>query len=360
MDLYEKFQELLDTHPSRAPKSRAFTEILKILFAPDDVSLALHMSFRNKSLEEIAKAASLPVPEAERLLEAMADRAVIYARAKDGKKYYALLPTIPGLFEFPFMKGGGTPDTERLAKLWEEYYREVFGDAHEGKPTPLQRVVPVEKSFAPQTTVHPHEEVRQFIESARFIALTNCACRVSMARCDKPKDVCMVFDAPAQFLAERGYAWQVSPAEAVRVLDRAEEAGLVHTSNNSRDRATLICNCCSCCCIALRGRAQHHHPHAFSPSRFEARVKGAECTGCGICVDERCPMAAIELRDGIAVVAAEKCIGCGLCVTGCPAKAIDLLQRAVVPEVPATVQEMGLKIVQEKGTIDDFVKVMQR
>ncbi len=50
----------------------------------------------------------------------MADKAVIFAKTgKAARKTYGLVPTIPGLFEFPFMKGGGTPMHERLAKLWE-------------------------------------------------------------------------------------------------------------------------------------------------------------------------------------------------------------------------------------------------
>jgi len=139
-----------------------------------------------------------------------------------------------------------------------------------------------------------------------------------------------------------------------------EKAGLVHTSNNSADRANLICNCCPCCCTVLRGRTQHNHPHAFETSRFEAHVNDVNCTGCGICVDERCPVKAIALNDGVAVVDAAKCIGCGLCVTGCPEETIELRERASIPEIPATVVDMAMKVVTEKGRAEKFIEIMKR
>jgi len=44
-----------------------------------------------------------------------------------------------------------------------------------GKPTPLMRVVTVEKSLKAQNRVHPYEEVKHLIDSARYIALADCA-----------------------------------------------------------------------------------------------------------------------------------------------------------------------------------------
>jgi len=359
MDNYEKFQELIDNHPSGAPKSKLFLEILRILFTEEEIRIALAMSFRNKRVDDIAKAASLSVEDASRLLEAMADKTVIYCKEKDGMKTYALVPTIPGLFEFPFMNGGGTPEKERLARLWEGYHPEAMG-AFSGNPTPLMRVIPVEKSIEGITTIHPYEEVTQFVERADYIAIANCACRVSVGKCDKPKDVCMIFGPFGEFLVQRKHARHVSKAEAMEVLNRAEEAGLVHTSNNSTDKAGSICNCCPCCCTVLRGRTQLNHPHAFSPSRYEALVNVDECSGCGVCFEERCPMKAIEVINGVAVVYTEKCIGCGLCVSGCPVQAITLIQRKDIPEIPNTIQEMALKVLTEKGKLEGFLNLMQK
>ena len=107
MDVYERLREILDAHPSGAPESKAFDEILRILFTHEEAELAIHMSFSPKPAHEIASACGIPTDEAEHLLESMADKAVIFSREKDGKLSYGLLPTVPGLFEFPLMRGAG-------------------------------------------------------------------------------------------------------------------------------------------------------------------------------------------------------------------------------------------------------------
>lgn len=360
MEIYERLQAMLDSHPSTAPKTETFMEILKILFSPEEARVALSMSFKARDVADIARDASLPEEKTKSLLEEMANKAIIFAKKKDEKLQYGLVPTIPGLFEFPFMKGKTTPVQETLAKLWERYHREALGASFSGNPTPLMRVVAVEKSFSPKSRVHPFEEVRHLIENATYIALTQCACRVSLEKCNKPKDVCLIFDGAAEFLVERGYARKATKDEATDALKRSEEAGLVHTSNNSQDRATLICNCCPCCCTVLRGRTELNHPHAFEPSRFEAKADAALCTGCAVCAEERCPVKVITMKGDIAAVDAARCIGCGLCVTGCTAGAIALVERKNIPVTPASVIEMGIKVAQEKGRFDEFIKIMQK
>jgi Fe-S-cluster-containing hydrogenase component 2 len=359
MNNYERLREILDSHPATAPKTKSIDEILQLLFTPEEAALAVHMSFKHKNVSKIAQAAGVAQDNAQKNLESMANKGIIYSRTKEGEKLYGLLPLIPGLFEFPFMKGGGTPMHKRLGELWEEYHHEALGASFAGQPTPLMRVVAVEKSIKAENRVHPYEEVRNFIRDSNYIALTQCACRVSVAKCDKPKEVCLIFEDVGEFLVERGFARHISKEEGMKVLDEAEKAGLVHTSNNSSDKALLICNCCPCCCTVLRGLTQLKHPHAFEPSRFEARVISENCNGCAICAEERCPMKTIEMKDGVAVVNADNCIGCGLCVSGCPMDAIVLEERKQLPAIPGTVMEMGAKVLQEKGRIDAFLKIMQ-
>lgn len=45
------------------------------------------------------------------------------------------------------------------------------------------------------------------------------------------------------------------------------------------------------------------------------------CIGCKICV-RKCPVGAITMKDGKAVIDSTKCISCGICAKKCPVKAI--------------------------------------
>jgi len=360
MNVYEELRRILDTHPSGAPKSDAFDEILKTLYTPAEAALAVRMSFRPKTAEAVAEAAGLSADTVRDMLEEMCTRGVIFSRDKKGGCSYGLLPTIPGLFEFPFMRGETGPMQEKLGMLWEEYHQEALGEAFSGNPSPAMRVIPVEQALTPEMHVHPYEEVARLIEETDYRALTNCACRVSLKKCDAPLEVCLSFGDMGRFLVERGFSREISKEEAMRVLDLCEEAGLVHTSNNSADKANLICNCCPCCCSILRGRTELGNPHAFATSAYEARIDAAGCTGCGICADDRCPMEAIEITGDVAALTPERCIGCGLCVSACPVDAIDLVKRERPPEIFATAQEMTMKMAEEKGKLGAFLTVLQR
>jgi electron transport complex protein RnfB len=360
MDVYDELREILDAHPSGAPKSKAFDEILHILFTHEEAELAIHMSFSPRPAHEIASACGIPVDEAEYLLESMADKAVIFSREKDGRLSYGLLPTVPGLFEFPLMRGGTAPIHERLGKLWTKYRKDGLGASFAGNPTPMTRVVPVRQAIDATVHIHPYDEVAKLIEKADYVALGRCACRVSVGACQSPKEVCLFFDAPARFLVERRYARAIEREEAHRVLDSAEEAGLVHTSSNSADRASFICNCCPCCCIILTSRTRLNLAQGFATSGFQSQVDSNVCTGCRLCADERCPVSAIEMKNDVAVVDVEKCIGCGLCVTACPATAMTLVRRSEQPAIPATSNDLGMKVLKEKDKLERFLKITKR
>jgi Pyruvate/2-oxoacid:ferredoxin oxidoreductase delta subunit len=359
-DKYVLLQERLDAFPTGAPASPFFDEILHILFTEEEADVALHMNFMGNTAEHIAERASLPVEDVRVHLERMADKAIIFTRKVKGKYVYGLLPPVPGLFEFPFMKGGGTPMHERLTILWDQYKHAAQADAFAGKPTPIMRVVPVNKALDAQKEVLPYDEVARLIDQAEYIALTECACRTSLKRCNRPTDVCLCLGYMGEFLVERGHARHATKEEAHDALERADKAGLVHCSNNSQEGAVVICNCCPCCCTVLRGRVEMNLKNTFAPSRYAARVKDEECIGCEICIDERCPNHAIALNeDGVAVVSEEDCIGCGLCVTGCPSEAIELVPRTQVIETLKDLKELSLKILQEKGKLESFLNLMK-
>jgi len=52
-------------------------------------------------------------------------------------------------------------------------------------------------------------------------------------------------------------------------------------------------------------------------------INAETCDACGECV-EACPLDAIELKDGAAVVDPDTCGDCGACVDVCPTESITI------------------------------------
>ena len=354
MDAYSKLREKLDSHPAGAPDRPEILEILRMLFTPKEAEMAVHLGFAMKPADEIAQKAGLPADEVVRLGEGLADKGLVLARDRDGKKSYGLLPLMPGIFEFPFMKTKYLDlDFDKLAELWQRYYESGWGHKFHGGKTSMSRIIPVRKAISSRSTVLPYEEVSNYINMAECVAVGNCACRVAEKKCNNPIEVCMSFGSVARFFVERKMARFITKEEALKILNDAEEAGLVHLTSNTADRVGFICNCCRCCCVALGVATRLKDAESHPISNFYASIDADNCNACGVCED-RCPAGAISIKE-IALVDLPLCIGCGLCASACPTEAIDLLRRAESVEPPAGTRELALKAAEERGKLQAFM-----
>lgn len=325
-DSYGKLLEIISEHPMGAPSHSVILTILKELFSPEEAQLASAMSLKGLESHEIAKRAEVPVETAVSLLESMADKGVIFCVKTKDRVSYALMPPMPGFFEFSLVKGEDTPRNRRLGQLWDQYFTESLGDAmHSGK-IPVSRVIPVNKKVDHGMDIFPYEEAMEIVKGARKIALGQCQCRFSVRKCDAPLDVCLLLDNWADFLIDRGLAKQINTEEAIDALKRAEEAGLIHTTPNNKTPVPYICNCCTCCCFMLRGVTELGHK-SLASSRFLAAVDADKCIGCEECV-ALCRFKAIEMGDsGVAEVEFDNCYGCGICASKCPQDALTMVLR---------------------------------
>ena len=353
MDAHYHLAQKLDTHPMGAPEHDEFLEILRMLFTPQEADLALHLGWKPEPVSTIANKAGVAPNAAQALCESMANKGLVFAYASDASMRYALLPTAPGIFEYPIMIGNlPGVDMERLGQLWIKYYENGWGHELHGAATNMARVLPYEDSIAETVTVLPFEQAAQYIEAADSISLGRCPCRTSKQACDKPIEVCLAFGHAARYMAERKAARLIGKTEAYAVLQLAEKEGLVHCSSNTRDTIDFICNCCPCCCGIL-GAASRLKDTASRPhSNFYSVIDVNTCTSCALCED-RCPVHAIMMND-VAVVDQALCIGCGLCTSICAFEAITLMRKAEeIP--PADHSSLTRRMAREKGRVKGFL-----
>lgn len=355
MDIYESLREMLDAHPAGCPPADEIIDILKILFSKDEAVTALGLGFVPFELEAIAKRAGVAPEMAAPLLESLANKGLVFVKLKEGEKKYMLLPIMPGIFEFPFMKGKRDETLDKLIPLWKKY----MGKLARGFGSPnmaFSRIVPIGKTIESVPGVLTYEKVEALIDAAKTVGLAHCACRESEGNCDGPREACMVFDETCDFLVERGFARFITKDEMKGKLAEFDEFGLIHQINNTSDKVTFICNCCRCCCGLLRSRTVFGNPYVLNSSGFIPECDQDTCIQCGACVIERCPVKALVMVEDIGPeVSAERCIGCGLCVTGCPSDAMKLVRREDAKKPAASNRELGMTLLSEKGKLDRFM-----
>jgi ferredoxin len=119
----------------------------------------------------------------------------------------------------------------------------------------------------------------------------------------------------------------ISREEALALLDKTEEEGLVHCTYNIQQGPIFVCNCCSCCCGLLRAINEHDAPFVLAHSNFVSEIDADLCSLCGVCTTDRCPVSAIIEGEDAYRVDEERCLGCGVCAVACEFDAIRLTAR---------------------------------
>lgn len=321
-----------------APVTETQTEILKMLFSPEEAHVAASLDFVHEPEEIIANRADVDPEVAADLLTRMASRGLIRGvKRPDGVRVFRTLLFIPGLFEMAYINPAPSVDMPKLGRLLEKHFAEGWGHGMHGHETPWVRVVP--QIGPPKEQVHPHEDVVKIVEKAGGAILVDCACREASRKCDCPIDICMgvgtgMLGGPMEGMPVSDPKYSVGPPkarpismdEAVHTLKRAEEAGLCHMTMNFKEDSWLICNCCSHACYGLRGATELDLPHSIAPSSYWSVVDDSACDGCAAC-EPVCPTLAISIDDHKAEIDYELCLGCGVCINSCPTEALRLEKR---------------------------------
>ena len=114
---YDRLQRALDRQVTGAPASATFTQILRLLYAPDEAALAARLPVRPARLETLARQLGRPPEELDAQLTRLADRGLVLDLSSGGRRYYALPPVVIGFFEFTFMRARPDLPMKELAAL---------------------------------------------------------------------------------------------------------------------------------------------------------------------------------------------------------------------------------------------------
>ncbi len=342
---YKQLAQRLDALPNGYPSTDDGVELrlLATLFNEEEAALAAQLKFPLETAECIAARIKTDVDSISDMLKNMARRGLIRTgRTEDGRGY-GLMPFVVGIYEGLL----GRINAEQ-AQLFEDYYMGAFGKMLAVEPQ-VHRVIPINESVPVDMEIQPYESASSIVNHAHSWGVIDCICRNQKAEigepCGHPVDVCLVIHKRPNVFDDHEVIRSLSREEALATLQRAADAGLVHSVSNNQRGTHYICNCCTCSCGILRGMADLGIANVIARSAFVNVVDETLCLGCEDCLDN-CQFDALSLNESFVVqVNPLRCVGCGVCVPSCLEEALSLVRRPQeeVKAPPPTILDWGME-----------------
>ena len=369
---WDQLTDRLNRFPQGAPPSDLLRRILALLFSEREASLVAQLPIKPFTAADASRAWKVPLHEARRTLDALADRAILLDLDHDGTTQYVLPPPMAGFFEFSLMRVREDVDQRLLSELFFEYLNveeDFVRDLFTRGETQLGRVFVNESVLSPALSLHvlDHERATEVVRTASAIGVGVCYCRHKMHHvgraCDAPMGNCLTFNTTAASLVRHGVARAIEATEALDLLEEARGRRLVQFGENVRQRVNFVCNCCGCCCEAMIAARRFGHLHPVHTTNYLPEVRADACNGCGKCV-QACPVEAVGLVSAndparpkrmVARLDAAACLGCGVCVSACARDAMTMVERAERVITPATSTHRVVMMAIERGTLADLV-----
>ena len=336
IEVYRKLQQHLENMPIGFPATKSGVEIqlLKCLFTPLEAKIATYLKFGwLNDLEPIetiynrAKHLGISIKELETELDNMAKKGAITCNEVNGKKLYANAELMIGIFEYQVNKL-----TKEFIDVYHQYVDEAWLKRSIKVKAAQLRTVPVEKSVETKNNIADYDDIKKMLnESTGPFLVANCVCRQLKDIENDPckvtdrRELCLLFGTPAKVYMTHGWGRTISKQEAMEILAKNQDEGLVLQKDNSQG-LDFICSCCTCCCEGLSRLKLFTNPANLVLTNFYAYIDPELCTGCGTCFNI-CQLEAIIQENSNYKINRMRCIGCGNCASKCPSDAIILQEK---------------------------------
>lgn len=324
-----------------------FIETLKLLYTNEEARIAAFMPPAFASAKTIARLQRRDPEVLEKRLREMVKKRVVMEFTKNGIQKFTLPPFVPGVAEFQLMSGEITPELRKFTKKYHDTFmskQNVFLEKLGEIGSTFARVIPVNQPVTSSHNVLAYEDARSIIKDARKFAINHCYCRMAKdvldeKSCKAPREICMAFDFPADFLIRNKIGKEVDCDTMLRKLDLAEKHHLVHVTDNSKSGFTFMCHCCGCCCGFLTSLNVYNLKPPLFVSSWIIEWDPQACDHCGKCA-RSCQLNALSWVNKNTLYNENRCIGCGGCVSVCPNDALRLVSRKNWEEPSPTYGDM--------------------
>jgi ferredoxin len=206
------------------------------------------------------------------------------------------------------------------------------------------------------------DRASHMVGSAKAWGVGLCHCRHVEAHrgqaCEVPQEMCLTLGPVAESLSRRGIARAIEREEALDILARGPELGLVHLGDNVRKNSVYICSCCSCCCGILEGYRRLKETSTLQTSNYIVSVNWDLCTNCGKCA-KACPVDALTMegkgKDRRLLFNEDVCLGCAVCVRSCSFGALAMQDRKCRIIPPENTMDRVVRMAVERGKLQTLI-----
>jgi len=351
MEANDSYQILMNN--LRYPDSKRLRAILEELLSPRQAQIAAALP---GTAEEVAQKTDSDPEAVGEELEALFRAGVAFPKGDYGNREYFRFVRSIGQFHDASQAPGGIDVVKdrKFYELWHDFVMNEWypdmGKAMDRSPQPWERIIPAYNAIKNTPGMLPCEDMREVLKAQRRIAIVPCSCRYRTTAvgehcahtAEEERWNCYQFNRGADYAVARQGGRELSIGEALELLEKVEQDGLLHIwhNNSSLTGPNVACQCCRDCCMSSvpLDIVQAPLDKRWQKSRYIAVVDEEACIGCQNCVD-RCQFDAIEMvkPEGAgkskklkARIDTDACYGCGVCVLECD-KADALSMKLVRP-----------------------------
>jgi NAD-dependent dihydropyrimidine dehydrogenase PreA subunit len=354
-------------------------------YTPAEAGFLTDLPLSPKTIEDLAGFKNLGTDELRKKLDDLAGRGLVYTFTKNDKRFYILNDIYTALRAWGWPGLAATPENKQFADLlevWETEYMAPWAHVQEMG----LRTIPIQQAVEDDRQILAYEDIGKVLDSYKYFCVTECGCRLRhnladvTPDCKYPTDNCLHFDRLAHYCVDNGLGREISKQQAVDILHRSADLGLVLGISNQQMGTDTICSCCTDCCMWFDGMRKLKQIGAatgtLTPSNYRIHTNDQTCTGCGLCV-KRCPMDALQLKDAptakgrktllageggkektltnktgkLAAANTDLCIGCGVCVIKCPSKSLTLVRNETVHHPPETGRDWVMQFIADTASL---------
>ena len=271
----------------------------------DEADVAIAAGLRKeRSTAYLAKKTGKSMEEVDRLAQHLAWIGVFRWTVDEatGENRYFMQIFAPGIMEMLVNNQELLETHPEVGRAFEEYTRIRMQTMSPLLPSGygLMRVVPVESAIRDNPAATDHEKLSYYLSKYDTFSVSPCSCRASRTSINDgcghlAEEMCIQMGKGAEHYIRTGRARAITREEALEIIERAEENGLMHDIPNIEEagESAAICNCCACACFGLRVGLMFGARDAIR-SNYVAEIDEAKCVACAQCV-EVCPANALKL-----------------------------------------------------------------